>query len=135
VSGARSNDSPQLPPLVAYLVDVTKRAGESTYASVLTEFGQLAADYVASHDVMPSLAHMDRSVTHEQIRDVALRHLGLGQLEWRLEGAIIRAAAEEKRAAIHTALADVYIVRDTAHILWGLSIGLALCDRVGGIRR
>jgi hypothetical protein len=40
-----------------------------------------------------------------------------------------------KRAAIHTALADVYIVRDTAHILWGLTIGLALCDHVGGIRR
>jgi hypothetical protein len=133
--GPRSNDSPQLPPLLAYLVDVTKGAGESKYAAVLTEFGQLAADYVASHDVMPGLAHVSRNTTHEQLRDVASRHLGLDQLEWRLEGAIIRVTGWEKRDAIQTALADVYVVRDTAHILWGLAIGLALCDQVGGLRR
>jgi hypothetical protein len=68
---------------------------------------------------MPGLAHIGRSATHEQLRDVALRHLGLGQLEWRLDGAIIRATAGGERTAIHTALADVYIVRDTAHIFWG----------------
>jgi hypothetical protein len=135
MTGARSNDSPQLPPLLAYFIEVTKGAGESKYAAVLTEFGQLAADYVANHDILPGLAHISRSATHEQLRDVALRHLGLGQLEWRLDGAIIRAAAGGERTAIHTALADVYIVRDTAHILWGLSIGLALCDHVGGMRR
>jgi hypothetical protein len=132
---AKSNDSPQLPPLLAYFVEITKRAGESKYASVLDELGHLAVDYVALHDVMPSLVHVTRSATHERLRDVASRHLGLGQLEWRLDGAIIRAAAEGRRDAIHAALADVYTVRDTTHILWGLTIGLALCDHRGGVRR
>lgn len=133
--GAKSNDGPQLPPLLAYLVELTKRAGESKYAAVLDEFGQLAVDYVTIHDVMPGLAHVSRGATHTILQDVASRHLGLGQLEWRLEGAIVRAAAPDKRAAIHTAIADVYIVRDTTHILWGLSIGLALSDYAERMRR
>lgn len=124
-----SDESPSLPPLLAYLVEVTKQSGESKYASVLAEFGELAVDYVSTRDVMPGLAHASRASTHRQLREVARRHLGLGQLEWRLEGAIIRAATDERRDAIEGALADVHIVRDTTHILWGLSIGLALAHR------
>lgn len=129
MTGADPSDS-RLPPLLAYLVEVTKQAGEGQYAQALAEFGRLAADYVRTRDVMPGLAHVSRNPAQRELRDVALRYLGLGQLEWRLEGAIINGVPEEKRDALERALADLYIARDTAHILWGLSVGLALCDYV-----
>jgi hypothetical protein len=127
--GASPNDS-RLPPLLAYLVEVTKQAGESQCAQALAEFGHLAVDYVRARDVMPGLAHGSRNPAQRELRDIALRYLGLGQLEWRLEGVMIAGVAEEKRDALERALADLYVARDTAHILWGLSVGLALCDHV-----
>lgn len=128
MAGARPNDNSKLPPLLAYLVEVTRQAGERKYAEALTEFGHLAAEYVSARDVMPGLAHVGRNPMRHQLREIALRHLGLGQLEWRLEGVMIGGVAEERRDALERALADLYVARDTAHILWGLSVGLALCD-------
>lgn len=135
MTGTTSNDSRQLPPLLAHLVEITKQAGETKYAAVLSEFGHLAVNYVTVRDVMPGLAHVNEGATHRIVHGVASRHLGLGHLEWRLEGAIVRAAAQDERDALHAALADVHTVRDTTHILWGLSIGVALCDYAERIRR
>lgn len=129
--GARSNDSSKLPPLLAYLVVIARQAGERKYGDALTEFGHLAVEYVSTtRDVVPGLPDVSGNPTRQQLRDVALRYLGLGQLEWRLEGAMIAGVTEEKREALERALADLYVARDTAHILWGLSVGLALCDQV-----
>lgn len=128
MAAASPNDHSKLPPLLAYLVEVTRQAGERKYAEALTEFGHLAAEYVSTRDVMPGLAHVSQPPTRQQIRDVAQRHLGLGQLEWRLEGVIIGGVHEGRRDALDRAIADLYVARDTAHILWGLSVGLALCD-------
>jgi hypothetical protein len=132
---ARSNESPQLPPMLAYLIEVTRRTGENKYAAVLDEFGELAIDYVATCHPSPGVVHVGRNDTLRQVREVARRHLDLGQLEWRLEGAIIGAGPEEKGDALRAALADLYVARDTAHILWGLSVGLALVDHAARMSR
>jgi hypothetical protein len=132
---ANSNENPQLPPLLAYLLEITRRSGERRYAAVLAEFGEIAIDYVARYHATPSVTHVARNDTLGQVRNVARRHLDLGQLEWRLEGAILAAAPAEKGDAIRAALTDVYIARDTAHILWGLSVGLALFDHAARMSR
>jgi hypothetical protein len=125
-----------LPPLLAHLIEATRSAGESKHAAAIRELGHLAAAYVPGRDIVTGAVHVDTdSETHRRLREIATRHLGLAQLERRFRNALGRMEPEAQREAVATAIDDVFGVRDTAHVLWGLTIGLTLADHVSRGRR
>jgi hypothetical protein len=131
-----ANEDRPLPPLLVHLIDAAKAAGESKHAAAIRELGYLAAAYVPGHDIVLSAVHADAdSETHRRLREIAARHLGLAQLERRFRNALGRMEPEAQREAVETAIDDVFGVRDTAHVLWGLTIGLTLADHVSRGRR
>lgn len=136
MSRKESKDAQPLPPLIAHLVESGKAAGESKYATVLAQFGHLAVAYVPSHDILilPDAVRIDDE-THKRLKEVAAQHLGLADLERRFETVLDGSTPRAAGNRVVTALNDMLVVRDTAHILWGLSLGLALAEHAARVRR
>jgi hypothetical protein len=136
VSRKETTDYQPLPSLIAHLVESAKAAGESKYATVLAQFGHLAVAHVQSHEILtlPGAVRLDDE-RHKRLKEIATQHLGLADLERRfqtvLDGSTPRAAGN----SVVTTLNEMLVVRDTAHILWGLSLGLALAEHAARVRR
>lgn len=136
MSGKESNEELPLPPLIAHLIESAKAAGESRYAALLGQFGRQAVAYVPSHQILnlPDAFRIDDN-THKRLKEIAAQHLGLADLERRFQGVLDDNASQPGSDRVITALNDMLAVRDTANVLWGLSLGLALAEHAAGGRR
>jgi hypothetical protein len=136
MSRKESKDDQPLPPLIVHLVESAKAAGESRYASALTQFGYQAVAYVPLHEILslPDAFRIDEA-THNRLQEVAAQHLGLADLERRFQSVLDLNTPQAASNRVVTALNDMLVVRDTAHILWGLSLGLALAEHAARTRR
>jgi hypothetical protein len=129
MSREQPKDERPLPPLLAHLVESAKAAGESKYASALALFGQQAVAFIPSHEILslPDGLRVDDGM-HKRLRDIAAQHLGLADLERRFQSVLERGTSQASGDRVMTALNDMLVVQNTAHILWGLCLGLALAE-------
>jgi hypothetical protein len=136
MSRKESKEEQPLPPLIAHLIEAAKAAGESKYAALLAQFGRQAVAYVPSHEILnlPDAFRIDDN-THKRLKEIAAQHLGLADLERRFQGVLDDNAPQPGSDRVITALNDMLAVRDTANVLWGLSLGLALAEHAAGGRR
>jgi hypothetical protein len=129
MSSKEPKDDRPLPPLLAHLVESAKAAGESRYATALALFGHQAVAFIPSHEILslPDSLDIDDAM-HKRLKDIAAQHLGLADLERRFQSNLERDTSPAGGNRVIAALNDMLVVQNTAHILWGLCLGLALAE-------
>jgi hypothetical protein len=124
-----SKDGQPLPRLLACLVESAKAAGESRYATALALFGHQAVAFIPSRDILslPETLNIDEAM-HKRLKDIAAQHLGLADLERRFQSILESHTLPAGGNRVIAALNDMLVVQNTAHIFWGLCLGLALAE-------